>query len=186
MLPAWEWSPGCAPSWLALAAMAAHSFVWVRVHCIWTTYRRQPWLDPDWRHRLYRYLSGVARRKGALLLCAGGVRDHIHLYVSLPPDRSLASLVNALKANSCRWIHASFLRHRLFAWQTGYAAFSVSKHSEQRLISYILNQEKHHRQEELRREDRKSTRLNSSHGYISYAVFCLKKKKNMTEKRSCT
>src|SRR2546429_6816139 len=28
------------------------------------------------------------------------------------------------------------------------------------------------------RRDRKSTRLNSSHGYISYAVFCLKKKKN--------
>src|SRR3989449_8487592 len=27
-------------------------------------------------------------------------------------------------------------------------------------------------------QDRKSTRLNSSHGYISYAVFCLKKKKN--------
>src|SRR2546422_2762177 len=30
------------------------------------------------------------------------------------------------------------------------------------------------------RRDRKSTRLNSSHGYISYAVFCLKKKKNIT------
>src|SRR2546429_5343877 len=30
-------------------------------------------------------------------------------------------------------------------------------------------------------EDRKSTRLNSSHGYISYAVFCLKKKKNHNE-----
>src|SRR2546422_11440124 len=29
--------------------------------------------------------------------------------------------------------------------------------------------------------DRKSTRLNSSHGYISYAVFCLKKKKNNKE-----
>src|SRR2546429_4636130 len=29
-----------------------------------------------------------------------------------------------------------------------------------------------------REQDRKSTRLNSSHGYISYAVFCLKKKKN--------
>src|SRR2546429_3984083 len=29
-----------------------------------------------------------------------------------------------------------------------------------------------------RERDRKSTRLNSSHGYISYAVFCLKKKKN--------
>src|SRR2546429_4515841 len=28
-------------------------------------------------------------------------------------------------------------------------------------------------------QDRKSTRLNSSHGYISYAVFCLKKKNNV-------
>src|SRR2546422_7163631 len=31
-----------------------------------------------------------------------------------------------------------------------------------------------------RSSDRKSTRLNSSHGYISYAVFCLKKKKTPT------
>src|SRR2546422_7485025 len=31
--------------------------------------------------------------------------------------------------------------------------------------------------ERRQRPDRKSTRLNSSHGYISYAVFCLKKKK---------
>src|SRR5687768_17746823 len=40
--------------------------------------------------------------------------------------------------------------------------------------------------------DRKSTRLNSSHGYISYAVFCLKKKNNgnqissMPQCKSCT
>src|SRR2546422_4086999 len=34
-------------------------------------------------------------------------------------------------------------------------------------------------------EDRKSTRLNSSHGYISYAVFCLKKKKKKHKTHSC-
>src|SRR6266550_5447906 len=33
-----------------------------------------------------------------------------------------------------------------------------------------------------RPRDRKSTRLNSSHGYISYAVFCLKKKKQLPSK----
>src|SRR3989449_10654841 len=32
-------------------------------------------------------------------------------------------------------------------------------------------------------QDRKSTRLNSSHGYISYAVFCLKKKKKKNTKK---
>src|SRR2546429_1151641 len=34
------------------------------------------------------------------------------------------------------------------------------------------------------RRDRKSTRLNSSHGYISYAVFCLKKKNAESDSRS--
>src|SRR2546429_2992408 len=36
------------------------------------------------------------------------------------------------------------------------------------------------------RPDRKSTRLNSSHGYISYAVFCLKKKKTTTTQHTPT
>src|SRR2546422_8366780 len=42
------------------------------------------------------------------------------------------------------------------------------------------------RAKETLRPDRKSTRLNSSHGYISYAVFCLKKKKNSTNKLALT
>src|SRR2546422_6396088 len=36
--------------------------------------------------------------------------------------------------------------------------------------------------DQLADEDRKSTRLNSSHGYISYAVFCLKKKKSQQQR----
>src|SRR2546422_3015901 len=41
----------------------------------------------------------------------------------------------------------------------------------------LLRHLPHLRQERRQDADRKSTRLNSSHGYISYAVFCLKKKK---------
>src|SRR5205809_4499972 len=37
-----------------------------------------------------------------------------------------------------------------------------------------------------RNQDRKSTRLNSSHGYISYAVFCLKKKKKKKKYKNNT
>src|SRR2546422_1220964 len=53
-------------------------------------------------------------------------------------------------------------------------------------IYYLLDREWGRRRAHLRKtlrqarvdpQDRKSTRLNSSHGYISYAVFCLKKKK---------
>src|SRR3989449_3381661 len=42
-------------------------------------------------------------------------------------------------------------------------------------VAQFMKQPNH--EKKLKELDRKSTRLNSSHGYISYAVFCLKKKK---------
>src|SRR2546422_4925565 len=44
-------------------------------------------------------------------------------------------------------------------------------------IEEILTADRQHEIKGVQDVDRKSTRLNSSHGYISYAVFCLKKKK---------
>src|SRR2546422_6429191 len=45
----------------------------------------------------------------------------------------------------------------------------------------IAGDDTHGHVDDVCRLDRKSTRLNSSHGYISYAVFCLKKKKKKQE-----
>src|SRR5438105_8179994 len=53
-----------------------------------------------------------------------------------------------------------------------------------RAIPLVVRLELRHlrvRREADRERDRKSTRLNSSHEWISYAVFCLKKKKNKSE-----
>src|SRR4030042_2691923 len=48
-------------------------------------------------------------------------------------------------------------------------------------VVFFRNQHLDHAQHvAFARADRKSTRLNSSHGYISYAVFCLKKKKQQS------
>src|SRR5690554_6984394 len=54
------------------------------------------------------------------------------------------------------------------------------KAEERRAMAVALEQENSARVEEMRSRvvDRKSTRLNSSHVRISYAVFCLKKKRN--------
>src|SRR5438445_1697327 len=51
----------------------------------------------------------------------------------------------------------------------------VVAHAQEQLGRRLLN---HRRDARQLSEDRKSTRLNSSHANISYAVFCLKKKKN--------
>src|SRR5256885_6702046 len=54
----------------------------------------------------------------------------------------------------------------------------ILKHVAGTIISVVDLQE-----ERVLRGDRKSTRLNSSHLVISYAVFCLKKKNNMNDMR---
>src|SRR2546422_2389879 len=63
-------------------------------------------------------------------------------------------------------------RSTLFPYTTLFR--SVAKAWLERIVSRYINCKTKH----LALEDRKSTRLNSSHGYISYAVFCLKKKKD--------
>jgi len=94
---------------------------------------------------LYRCLREIGRRKGAIVLAVGGAPDHIHVYVSLSGRISVASLVDALKANSSRWIHETFPQLKLFAWQKGYSAFSVCRRCEGVVIRYIRNQEARHR-----------------------------------------
>jgi REP element-mobilizing transposase RayT len=124
----------------------------VLIHFIWSTAGREPWIAPEWRERLYGYLGGVLREKNARLIGAGGMPDHIHLYVSIPSTVTLAEAVGAMKANSSRWIHETFPAQRAFAWQKGYGAFSVSKSGEEQLLEYIRRQEDHHRRRSFKEE----------------------------------
>src|SRR2546422_3252441 len=73
----------------------------------------------------------------------------------------------------------SFFPHN---WIRGYTDFSVApSHNEPDLGRCMFPQPASAGGTTSTCTDRKSTRLNSSHGYISYAVFCLKKKKKKTK-----
>jgi len=102
--------------------------------------------------RLYEYLAGIIRKAEGTLYLAGGPRDHIHLAVTLDPKMALADFVRNLKANSSRWIHQTFPELRTFAWQDGYAAFSVSHSGLPSVVEYIRRQQEHHRKLSFREE----------------------------------
>ena len=122
------------------------------VHFTWSTARREPCLDLEMRDDLYSYIGGIMKDKNAKLIAAGGMFDHVHLYASMPSTISVADFVNAVKANSSRWVHESYSGLRNFAWQEGYGAFSVSKSEEGRVVRYIGNQENHHRKRTFEEE----------------------------------
>ena len=97
-------------------------------------------------------MAAIVRRKGATLLALGGMPDHVHLLIRLKADLSLANLVGALKSVSSKWVHEKSDPIPGFAWQEGYAAFSVSPSREAAVRTYILNQEAHHRRNDFKGE----------------------------------
>lgn len=68
--------------------------------------------------------------------------DHIHLLIQIPASLPLAKAVLTIKSNSSRWANEE--GHK-FAWQQGYAAFSVSASLVPAVVQYIENREVHHR-----------------------------------------
>jgi len=130
----------------------AGKYLSLLVHFTWSTTGREPWIEPEMREGLYSYIGGIMKNKKAKLIAAGGMFDHIHLYASIPSTISVADFVNAVKSNSSRWVHESFSPLRNFAWQEGYAAFSLSKSEESRVVRYISNQEDHHRKRTFKEE----------------------------------
>jgi len=127
------------------------SHICLRVHFIWSTAKRDPLIDPAWEHRLFAYIGTVLADRRGVLLAANGTTDHIHLYASLPATLSLAETVNALKANSSRWIHDT-LAVLAFAWQKGYGAFSVSPSADASVREYIKTQKEHHHKRTFQEE----------------------------------
>ncbi len=118
------------------------TYLSLRVHLVWATKDRRPWLDPEWRSRLFACAATIVTRKGSRLLCAGGARDHIHLYVALSATITVAKLVDTIKSNTARWVHHRISHRRNFRWQHGYGAFSVSASDDASLREYIRNQER--------------------------------------------
>ena len=123
----------------------AHTYTSQLLHCVFSTKGRHPQIKPRLRPRLHAYLGGIAREHGAKALGIGGVEDHVHILLSLPPVLALAKAMQLIKGWSSIWVHESFPELRDFAWQEGYGAFSVGVVQIETTLEYIANQEVHHR-----------------------------------------
>ena len=77
-------------------------------------------------------------------IAVGGVADHVHLLLSLPSTVPIAKAVPLLKSSSPKWIHENFPQSPGFSWQQGYGAFSVSISQQEKTVTYIQAQAKHH------------------------------------------
>jgi REP element-mobilizing transposase RayT len=111
-------------------------------HLVFSTKDRIRMINPEWESRLYSYMGGIIKGLDAMPLEIGGDEDHMHALVSLKSKHRLDYFVRDLKADSCVWIHREI--KRMFEWQKGYGAFSVSPTAVSAVRQYIQRQKEHH------------------------------------------
>ncbi len=124
-------------------AQMGHTYIDVKLHIIYGTRAREKLIPLDVLPRLSSYSGGIARNLKGVLVAAGGMEDHFHQLVSIHPTVAISDLIRDLKANSSRWLKD--VLNRDFAWQSGYAAYSVSASNVEAVRDYINNQREHHK-----------------------------------------
>ena len=120
----------------------ASTFLSLHYHVVFSTKERRPFIAPAWRTQLHDYLGGTVNGLGGFSQRVGGVADHVHLLVGLKATHCLADFMRELKKATSVWAREN--HEPEFAWQDGYAAFTVSASKRAVVREYIENQEAHH------------------------------------------
>ena len=120
----------------------SHTYVQNVIHVVFSTKERRKQIPGEMKERFWSYMVGVCRHERIFVHAIGGMEDHAHLLLQIPPTMALADGVREIKTNSSSWMK-EFVDD--FAWQQGYSGFGVSKSNIPTVVRYIKNQERHHR-----------------------------------------
>jgi putative transposase len=128
----------------------SHSFNKIWVHAIWATKDRAPIINDSIEKIIHQFIIDQLKAQGCQVKIVNGMPDHIHCLFLLSPLKSIAEVIKQIKGSSSHYVNQNNLIAERFAWQTGYAAYSVSEAVVDRVFHYILNQKQHHERKSYR------------------------------------
>ncbi|MFH1853049.1 MAG: IS200/IS605 family transposase [Candidatus Neomarinimicrobiota bacterium] len=130
----------------------SHSLSRIWIHIIFGTKDRQPLIETEYSENIHRRIVENFEKRNSPVMIINGTADHVHVLFQLTPEKSLAELIKLVKAETANWINRQDLIESNFAWQTGYAAFSVSESQVDTVEEYIRQQIEHHRKRSYQEE----------------------------------
>ena len=118
-----------------------HSFNKLWIHAIWATKNRQELIDYSIEKQVYNYIREELIELGCPVRIINGMPDHVHALFLLSPQKSIADVMKQVKGSSSHSINGENLILEKFAWQTGFAAYSVSESQLESVYNYIKKSE---------------------------------------------
>ncbi len=130
----------------------ANTYTQIHLQFVFAVKYRNGLIHASFKEELYKYISGIIKENNHKLLAINGMPDHLHIFIGMRPSQSISDLLQDIKGSSSKWINEKKFLKVKFEWQEGYGAFSYSKSHVNNVISYIQNQENHHKKETFREE----------------------------------
>jgi putative transposase len=123
----------------------AQSLSKLYVHIIFHIKNHHVTIRNEDKKDLYAYIGSIIKDNGSIPILINGISDHVHILCVMSKNIALAKLTEEIKRHSSRWIKTRGTYYKQFAWQGGYAGFSVSHSIHDKTKRYIENQEDHHK-----------------------------------------
>ena len=120
----------------------------IHLHVTWHTKRNDAVIVNDIERHLYPYLDRrISEAEEVSLHAIGGVADHVHLAVTVPPTLHVSDWIGQLKGASAHYIDHRIANRKLLEWQAGYGVVSFGTKDLPWVVDYVRNQEQHHARE---------------------------------------
>jgi putative transposase len=129
-----------------------HSFNKIWIHAIWSTKDRHQLIVPKIEARVHDHLRSQFIESGCQVRIINGMPDHVHALFLLNPQKAMTDIIKQVKGISSHFINENDFLERKFAWQVGYAGFSVSESAVEKVFKYISNQKTHHAKKTFQQE----------------------------------
>ena len=124
---------------------SSHTVYDIKYHIVWITKYRKQILRADIAHRVRELTREICRSHDVEIMKGNVSRDHVHIFVSVPPHISVSQLVQSLKGKTSRKLLMEFKslskafwgRH---IWARGYFVASSGNVTDEVIIKYIEQQ----------------------------------------------
>jgi putative transposase len=124
--------------------------IWL--HLVLNTHNDAPLITSKLEPFLYKHLQNLLKDSGCNPLVINGMQEHVHILLLVNPDKSFSEIIRQVKKESSQTINLAKLAEAEFAWQGGYAAYSVSESQVEKVREYINTQKEYHKKATFREE----------------------------------
>ncbi len=115
-------------------------------HFVWGTKCGEPLIAQYFEQPLYNAIAAKVIELGGIAHAVGGISTHVHLVASVPPRIALSTFIGQVKGNASHFVNHKIKPGYPLYWQEEYGVVSVSERHLAWVISYTLDQAKHHAQ----------------------------------------